>query len=201
MTARKAPPPPQRFLRTPAERGLPPGLFPRVGVIGEVKPHTANGIASGVGQLRQRFRGLPAARRGQVRAQLITYRPSSHPEGAYEVLAPDSLQLTSWLATGRRPQHLRWYSLGSFAFPRALDRIQVRDCPSLLGSEIEPHVRRHYGARLGIPPLGQKTAAQHGADIDHELISFLRELASELEAEAEAEAGAGAGMGMGLGGS
>lgn len=189
MTATKAPPPPQRFLRTPAERGLPPGRFPRVGVIGEVKPHTANGIASGVAQLRVRFRRLPVARRGQVRAQLITYRPSASPEGAYEVLAPDSLQLTSWLATGGRPPHLRWYSLGSFPFPRALQRIQVRDCPSLLGSEIEPHVRRHYAARLGIPPLGQRTAAQHGADIEHELVSFLRELAAELEAGAGPEAG------------
>jgi hypothetical protein len=173
----------QNFLRTRAEVAMPAGLFPRVGVVGEVKPHTSNGIASGVVQLRTRLRRLPEVRRAQVRPQLITYRPSDRADGAYEVLAPDSLQLRTWVATGRRPPGLRWYSLGTFPFARSLERIRVRDCPALLGSEIEPQVRDHYARRLGIPPLGIKTAAQHGADIEHELVAFLRELASELSAE------------------
>jgi hypothetical protein len=43
-------------------------------------------------------------------------------------------------------------------------------------------VRSHYAARIGISPLDLRSAAKHGADIQHEFAQFLRELAAELEA-------------------
>ncbi|MDO7866768.1 hypothetical protein [Nocardioides jiangxiensis] len=174
----------QRFLPTPAgapNRSRDP--FPQAKVIGEIKPHTSSGISAGVAQLRRRLLAVSPAQRIAIRPQLVTYRASAR-DGYYEVLAPDSTLLKQWALTGVKPAGIPWYSLGEFYFAEALQTIQRRDCPSLLGGLIERRVRSHYAARIGIPPLALKSSAAHGPDFQHELAEFLHELATELELEA-----------------
>lgn len=164
-----------------------PARFPRLGVVGEVKPHHGAGIAAGINQLRTRARG------GKT-PQLVTYRQVPGRPTSYDVLAADSDQLKVLLAGLRGPRGVTaagvrtlttWYWLGRVAVPEAVVPIPVWQCATTFGSVIEPYIRAQYAAKVGAR-LGSKDAQQTGADISHEreLAAFLRELAAELEAEA-----------------
>ena len=74
--------------------------------------------------------------------------------------------------------------------PGATRSIELWQCPTLFGNEVEELVLNAYTDHVGIPRFPKKSPSRTGADIEHELmemVEFLRELAAELEAELEAE--------------
>ncbi|MDZ5663464.1 hypothetical protein HN031_20695 [Nocardioides sp. zg-1308] len=159
--------------------------FPRKGVVGEIKPHNAEGIADGIRQLVTRTAG-----RRSVTPQLLTYRQVPGQPSRYEVLAADSGELkriiAGWRPRQRVPKPTTWYQLRHpISVPAAVELIPRWQCPTQLGNLVEAQVRAKYAMQLGIT-LPARSASRTGADIEHELLEmaeFLRELAAELEAE------------------
>lgn len=175
-----------RWNATPATGPPPARQFRKEDVVGEVKPHNPPGIAAGIDQL---VRGTH--RRPTAKPQLITYRAVSGQRTRYEVLAADVTQLRAAIAARRAgrpvPPIAKWYTVGIVPVPQATRRIELWQCPTLLGNAVENRVRNAYTDRVGIPRLPRKKSNAPGADIEHELLEmaeFLRELAAELEAEA-----------------
>lgn len=166
-------------------------------VVGEVKPHTPGGISAGISQLRRRRDELKRAGHDvtKVTFNLITYRPAGTDPTQYQLSISDPGQMrTAVLSNGPVPG---FKLMGApFTFAAATRKIDLRDCPSTFGTEIEKAIRARYGGwmrsyqghagfRVPRKPRGGK-----GADLpfkQYELIAFLRELAAELEAELEAE--------------
>lgn len=168
----------------------PSGAVPATGVIAEVKPHTTRGIRDGIRQLRQRAQAERRAKRNPrgFRYHLVTYRQVDGDPGKYETYISDPRTMEAVVFGTAQPSFLH---MGSkpLNFPRAMETIRVHQCPSLLGNELEPRVRLRYAAWMRVAQghqgfrLASKSASQTGADIRHEMVDFLRELATELEAE------------------
>ena len=169
-----------RWDATTAPKPFDTRMFPRKGVIGEIKPHNPAGIAAGIVQLRGRSgitRGTP---------QLITYRQVPGQPARYEILGADSAQLRS-VIQGRAAKITTWYTFGIVESAQAARMIPLWECPTKLGNVLEGPIRVRYAKRVGATLDRKDDAALRGPDLKHELremAEFLRELAVELEAEA-----------------
>ena len=148
--------------------------FPSQRVVGEIKPHTARGIAAGIAQLRTR----PT----NQRRLLVTYRLQPGTVATYDVLIADPEQLSTAIRLNSAAGLTSWRVIDRVRGPSAHATMRVVDCPPSLGRDIEPKVRAAYARWTGVT-LAPKSALATGADIRHELADFLRELATELEAE------------------
>lgn len=174
-----------RWSNRPTTAPVTPWQFPRKNVMGEIKPYNPAGVAAGVRQLARWRDSRPHAT-----LQLIAYRQEPRQPSRYQLLAADTRQLAEAVnnARARKPFRIAtWYDVGTISVPRALEKIELWQCPTLFGNVVEEHVRARYAARVGIGPLPKKDASRPGPDIEHELLEmaeFLRELAAELEAEA-----------------
>jgi len=176
-----------RWSSEPPTAPVRPDQFRKTHVVGEVKPHNPRGIAAGINQLVR-----STARRPTALPQLITYRQSRASRTQFEVLAADVVQLQNAIAgrkAGRHPAPTvsTWYLVGTIPVPQATRTIELWQCPTLFGNEVEQLVRDAYAARVGIPRFPVRPASRTGADIEHELLEmaeFFRELAAELEGEA-----------------
>ena len=164
--------------------------FRKRGVVAEIKPHTAGGIRDGITQLKARRNALRKRGRDpeETRYHLITYRQVDADPARFETFISDPRTMTAVLSGTGMPTFLK---MGNepIHFPRAIEKIPVHQCPTMLGNELEPKIRARYAAWMRTKQghtgfrLGAKDASTTGADVTHELVEFLRELAAELEAE------------------
>ncbi|HET8960646.1 hypothetical protein [Nocardioides sp.] len=161
-------------------------------VIAEIKPHTPGGINAGVTQLKSRASAIRKSGRDPrtFRYHLVTYRQVDGDPSRYDTYVSDPRTVDQTVFGSRKPDFLKM-SAKPLHVPRAVDRIAVYQCPTMLGNALEDPIRRRYAAWMRLTQgktgfrLEAKTSAQQtGADIkQRELVAFLRELAAELEAE------------------
>lgn len=164
-------------------------------VIAEIKPHTTDGIRAGIRQLQTRAAALRRAKKdpARYRYHLITYRQAGADTTRYETFISDPRTTDDLVLRGRGKVAFLRLSAEPIHFPDANQRMQVFQCPSILGNALEPLIRSRYAAWMRSTQghagftLPAKSPHAGGADITHELVAFLRELAAELEAEAASE--------------
>ena len=175
------------YLNTRARTGGVPKI-PHKLVVGEVKPHNADGIRDGIKQLRKSE--APGMR------LLLTYRPvTGRGPSTYEVLMPHPQQLSDVIKNPPKETKLllarlsTWYKIGGdIEESCAVRQIPYRSCPSLFGAQMEERVREKYRSfmrgQLGFPiSVPSKSPFATGPDILHEeLADFLSELAVQLQA-------------------
>ena len=182
----------------PPATALAPRLraFRLHGVVAEIKPHTPGGIRAGVLQLKARAAALRRAGRDplQTRFHLVTYRQVDGDPSRYDTYISDPSTFDQVVHGSAAPTFLKM-SARPLHVPRAVERIPVHQCHTMLGNELEPLVRRRYAAWMRVTQgkpgfrLEAKAPQRAGADIvqKEELAAFLRELAAELEAELDTE--------------
>lgn len=130
--------------------------------VGEIKPHTASGIAKGRAQL--------AANKEADFRLLVTYRRRD--QNTVEVLAAiDADKYSTWYLIGSR----------SFEWKR---RVPLDECPACLGGAVEGTVRTVVRAMTPLKPKFRASARGHdlGPPGLQAEVEFLRELVNELAA-------------------
>lgn len=171
--------PPSRFLPGPPSAGLtapPPDLIARWqraggNRTGEIKPHTASGIASGLRQIDHRRSTGP----GRV-GLLVTYRK----------VGTDQVEILGTEVP--RPRmvagDLRWFRLGKpVQFPWH-HSVPIEHCPSCVGAVMERRARQAAGRLFNLDAgvVGKRPSA-HGPD--------LFEILARSEQEQESRGAAG----------
>jgi hypothetical protein len=128
--------------------------------VGEIKPHTASGIAKGRAQ-------LAANKQAEFRL-LVTYRP----------LGPDTVEI---LAATDVDKYSTWYVIGTRRFEWKR-RVPLDECPACLGHKVEGTVRDVVETLTPLAP--KRSASYRGHDLLPKQVQaeldFLRELVNEL---------------------
>lgn len=150
------------------------------GIIGEIKPHTARGIADGWRQLHHR---LLLDRRARTPTALGRLSPDDLKRGVlvtYRKVGPETVQVRAAFASN---QH-GWVRVGQGRFEWARP-VPLESCPSCLGSQIEPLVRDIVQRQTTLRIRPKSGAQSRGADLimSLELSEFLAEVNAELRAE------------------
>lgn len=189
--------PPVARTRVAVARGVPPdpARFPATGVVGEVKPHTPEGIRGGLDQLRRRLAaaartrtpGPPGPRgAGAPAPQLVTYRRSPSDPTRFDVRIADPPALRRALRGGGGLAETDFLPVGTVVYPGAARPIPLWQCPTRLGVRMEPKVRFLYAQWMrevqrqpGVR-VARRPPQRGGADIEHERDEFLAELDAAL---------------------